>query len=162
MSGTGKAHRSTTQARTKARRLAMQALYQWDLSGTDLKVIEQQFRESEEYPGVDEEYFLELLHRIPALLDEVEAGLADSMGMTWTELDPVERAVLRLAGYELKERWDIPYKVVINEAVNLAKKFGAEQAHRFVNGVLDKAARTLRPVEHPDGGGGEGMFSKKT
>lgn len=162
MSGTGKANRSTTQARTKARRLAMQALYQWDLSGTDLKVIEQQFRESEEYPGVDEEYFLELLHRIPARLDEVEAGLADSMGMTWTELDPVERAVLRLAGYELKERWDIPYKVVINEAVNLAKKFGAEQAHRFVNGVLDKAARTLRPVEHPDGGGGEGMFSGKT
>jgi N utilization substance protein B len=157
--GTGKAKRVSSQARAKARRLALQALYQWDLSGTDLKLIEQQFRESEEYPGVDEDYFEELLHQVPARLDEVEAGLADCMQIGWAELDPVERAVLRLASYELQSRWDIPYKVVINEAVNLAKKFGAEQAHKFVNGVLDQAARKLRPVEHPDGSGG--TFSKK-
>lgn len=144
---TGKDNRGANQARAKARRLALQALYQWDLSGTDLKLIEQQFRESEEYPGVDEEYFSELLHQVPARLDVVEAGLAEDMQLSWAELDPVERAVLRLASYELQSRPDIPYRVVINEAVNLAKKFGAEQAHKFVNGVLDKAARRLRPHE---------------
>jgi N utilization substance protein B len=69
------------------------------------------------------------------------------MQLSWAELDPVERAVLRLASYELQSRPDIPYRVVINEAVNLAKKFGAEQAHKFVNGVLDQAARQLRPYE---------------
>jgi N utilization substance protein B len=148
MSGsTGKSSHGLNQARAKARRLALQALYQWDLSGTDLKLIEQQFRESEEFPGVDDEYFQELLHQVPARLDAVEAGLADCMQLTWAELDPVERAVLRLASYELQSRPDIPYRVVINEAVNLAKKFGAEQAHKFVNGVLDQAARQLRPYE---------------
>jgi N utilization substance protein B len=144
---TGKSGHGLNQARAKARRLALQALYQWDLSGTDLKLIEQQFRESEEYPGVDEAYFHELLHQVPASLDVVEAGLADAMQIPWAELDPVERAVLRLASYELQSCPDIPYRVVINEAVNLAKKFGAEQAHKFVNGVLDKAARHLRPHE---------------
>ncbi len=144
---TGKDNRGANQARAKARRLALQALYQWDLSGTDLKLIEQQFRESEEFPGVDDEYFQELLHQVPARLDVVEAGLADAMQIPWAELDPVERAVLRLASYELQARPDIPYRVVINEAVNLAKKFGAEQAHKFVNGVLDQAARHLRPHE---------------
>ncbi|MCW9059303.1 MAG: transcription antitermination factor NusB [Gammaproteobacteria bacterium] len=144
---TGKDNRGANQARAKARRLALQALYQWDLSGTDLKLIEQQFRESEEFPGVDDEYFQELLHQVPARLDTVEAGLAGAMQIPWAELDPVERAVLRLASYELQARPDIPYRVVINEAVNLAKKFGAEQAHKFVNGVLDQAARRLRPHE---------------
>ncbi len=144
---TGKDNRGANQARAKARRLALQALYQWDLSGTDLKLIEQQFRESEEFPGVDDEYFQELLHQVPARLDTVEAGLTGAMQIPWAELDPVERAVLRLASYELQARPDIPYRVVINEAVNLAKKFGAEQAHKFVNGVLDQAARHLRPHE---------------
>ena len=146
-SGTGKSGHGSNQARAKARRLALQALYQWDLSGTDLKLIEQQFRESEEFPGVDEDYFRELLHQVPARLDVVEAGLTAYMQIPWAELDPVERAVLRLASYELQSRLDIPYRVVINEAVNLAKKFGAEQAHKFVNGVLDQAARRLRPFE---------------
>ena len=145
--GTGKDNRGANQARAKARRLALQALYQWDLSGTDLKLIEQQFRESEEYPGVDEAYFNELLHQVPARLDVIEDGLVACMQIPWAELDPVERAVLRLASYELQARPDIPYRVVINEAVNLAKKFGAEQAHKFVNGVLDQAARQLRPRE---------------
>ena len=145
--GTGKENRGANQARAKARRLALQALYQWDLSGTDLKLIEQQFRESEEYPGVDEAYFHELLHQVPARLDAVEEGLVACMQIAWAELDPVERAVLRLASYELQSRPDIPYRVVINDAVNLAKKFGAEQAHKFVIGVLDQSARHLRPHE---------------
>ena len=146
-SGAGKSGHGLNQARAKARRLALQALYQWDLSGTDLKLIEQQFRESEEYPGVDEDYFHELLHQVPARLDVIEDGLVACMQIPWAQLDPVERAVLRLASYELQVRLDIPYRVVINEAVNLAKKFGAEQAHKFVNGVLDQAARSLRPHE---------------
>lgn len=147
-SGTEKVSR---QARAKARRLALQALYQWDLSGNNLGDIDQQFQESEEYSGVDAAYFEELLHQVPAQLDRVESGLVAHMKIAWKDLDPVERAVLRLASYELQFRPEIPYKVVINEAVNLAKKFGAEQAHKFVNGVLDQSARSLRPVEHPQG-----------
>lgn len=150
-SGIDKPRKVSRQARVKARRLAMQALYQWDLSGNNLADIDKQFKESDEYSGVDDLYFEELLHQIPARLDEVEAGLINSMQIGWKDVDPVERAVLRLASYELLAHVEIPYKVVINEAVNLAKKFGAEQAHKFVNGVLDKAARELRAVEHPDG-----------
>ena len=136
--GTGKENRGANQARAKARRLALQALYQWDLSGTDLKLIEQQFRESEEYPGVDEAYVHELLHQVPARLDAVEEGLVACMQIAWAELDPVERAVLRLASYELQSRPDIPYRVVINEAIDLSKQFSNADSKRFINGILDR------------------------
>lgn len=129
----------------------MQALYQWDLAGTGLRELEAQFRESEEFQRLDEAYFEELLHQVPARLDVIEAALADSIPLPLGQVDPVERAILRLAGYELQSRPDIPYRVVINEAVNLAKKFGAEQAHKFINGALDHAARRLRPLEHARG-----------
>jgi N utilization substance protein B len=76
------------------------------------------------------------------------------------DLDPVERAVLRMATYELMSRIDVPYKVIINEAVNLTKKFGAEQAYKYINGVLDHTARKLRAVEHPQGEGGSGLLKK--
>jgi N utilization substance protein B len=147
--------------RTRARRLAMQALYQWDLSGSDLAAIEVQFHEDEDFSNVDRDYFHELLHQVPARLDEVEAAFQSYLDRPVAELDPVERAVLRMAGYELLVRIDVPYRVVINEAVNLAKKFGAEQAHKYINGVLDQAARRLRPVEHPRGEGGSGLLNRK-
>lgn len=147
--------------RTRARRLAMQALYQWDLSGSDLADIEAQFLEDEDFAKADKDYFHELLHQTPARLAEVEQAFAGFLDRPLQELDPVERAVLRMAVYELMTRVDVPYKVIINEAVNLTKKFGAEQAHKYINGVLDQVARELRAVEHPQGSGGSGLLKKK-
>lgn len=146
--------------RTRARRLAMQALYQWDMSGNNLSEIEVQFLEDEDFSKADKDYFHELLHQVPARLDEVEAAFTPYLDRPLKELDPVERALLRLASYELLVRVDIPYKVVINESVNLTKKFGAEQAYKYINGVLDKTAQTLRNVEHPHGQGGSGLLKK--
>ncbi|HHJ14243.1 MAG TPA: transcription antitermination factor NusB [Gammaproteobacteria bacterium] len=137
--------------RTRARRLAMQALYQWDLSGNDLSDIEAQFVHEEGYGKADADYFRELLHQVPARLDEVQAAFVQYLDRPLEELDPVERAILRMSTYELLARPDVPYRVILNEAVNLTKKFGAEQAHKYVNGVLDKAARVLRAVEHSHG-----------
>lgn len=139
----------STAGRTRARRYALQALYQWDLSGSALREIEAQFHEDEDFSKVDAGYFHELLHQIPARLDEIDAHYRGFLDRSVDRLDPVERALLRLATYELAERIDIPYRVIINEAVNLGKKFGAEQAHTYINGVLDKAARVLRPLEYP-------------
>ena len=146
--------------RTRARRLAMQALYQWDMSDNNLSDIEAQFVEEDGFEKADADYFNELLHRIPAKLDEVEAAFEPYLDRPVKEIDPVERAVLRMASYELMTRIDVPYKVIINEAVNLTKKFGAEQAHKYVNGVLDQTARKLRAVEHPQGEGGSGLLKK--
>jgi len=138
----------------------MQALYQWDMSGNNLSEIEVQFLEDEDFSKADKDYFHELLHQVPARLDEVEAAFTPYLDRPLKELDPVERALLRLASYELLVRVDIPYKVVINESVNLTKKFGAEQAYKYINGVLDKTAQTLRNVEHPQGQGGSGLSKK--
>jgi N utilization substance protein B len=146
--------------RTRARRLAMQALYQWDMSGNNLSDIEAQFVEEEGFDKADADYFHELLHEVPAKLDVVEEAFVSYLDRPIKEIDPVERAVLRMASYELMTRIDVPYKVIINEAVNLTKKFGAEQAHKYINGVLDHAARQLRAVEHPQGEGGSGLLKK--
>jgi N utilization substance protein B len=146
--------------RTRARRLAMQALYQWDMSGNNLSDIEAQFVEEEGFDKADADYFSELLHNVPAKLDEIEEAFSPYLDRPVKEIDPVERAVLRMASYELLTRNDVPYKVIINEAVNLTKKFGAEQAHKYINGVLDQTARKLRAVEHPQGEGGSGLPKK--
>lgn len=138
----------------------MQALYQWDLSGNNLSEIELQFLEDEDFSKADKDYFHELLHQVPARLDDVEALFTPYLDRPLKEIDPVERAVLRMASYELLARMDVPYRVVINESVNLTKKFGAEQAHKYVNGILDKAARRARAVEHPLGEGGSGLLRK--
>jgi N utilization substance protein B len=155
-------HKHQSALRTRARRFAMQALYQWDLSGSNLNEIEIQFLEDEDFSQADKAYFHELLHQVPARLDEVEAAFTPYLDRPLRELDPVERALLRMASYELLARIDIPYKVIINESVNLTKKFGAEQAHKYINGVLDKTARQLRAVEHPQGAGGSGLLTKPT
>ena len=138
----------------------MQALYQWDLSSANLSEIEVQFLEDEDFSKADKDYFHELLHKVPAKLDEVEEAFAPYLDRPLNEIDPVERAVLRMATYELLTRIDVPYKVIINESVNLTKKFGAEQAYKYVNGVLDQTARRVRAVEHPQGEGGGGLLKK--
>jgi len=138
----------------------MQALYQWDLSGSNLSAIEVQFLEDEDFSKADKDYFHELLHEVPARLDEVEDAFTPYLDRPLKEIDPVERAVLRMASYELLARLDIPYRVIINESVNLTKKFGAEQAYKYVNGILDQTARRVRAVEHPQGQGGSGLLKQ--
>lgn len=134
---------SPYQGRQWSRRLALQAIYQWQLTGQDIDEIEVQFFGEENRRKADMSYFHELLHRVPACLDELDAHLSLHLDRPISDVDPVERAILRNACYELIYRRDIPPKVVINEAVNLTKKFGAEQGHRFVNGVLDRVIKRL-------------------
>jgi N utilization substance protein B len=134
--------------RHKARHYAMQALYQWHMAGSTLSDIEGEFRADYDFDKVDGEYFHTLLHEIPAQTDTIEACFEPYMvERSVEELDPIERALLRIGTFELLHRIDVPYKVVINEAVNLAKKFGAAESHKFVNGVLDQVARQTRSVE---------------
>jgi N utilization substance protein B len=134
--------------RRQARHYAVQALYQWQMSGNALNVIDAQFRTDFDFSATDTEYFHELLHQVPVRLKEINEHLEPCLvERALSEVGPVELAVLRMAMYELIARIDVPYKVVINEAVALAKKFGATDSHKFVNGVLDRAAQTLRQIE---------------
>ena len=139
----------TAQARSRARRYGMQALYQWDLSGLELTEIQRQFFEAEDFSSADSGYFIELLNGVGNHIEHIDSQIRTTLDRPMAQVDPVERAILRIAGYELLYRHDIPYRVTLNEAVLLAKKFGAEQGHAFVNGVLDKLARTVRPTESP-------------
>jgi N utilization substance protein B len=143
-----KAARNTLAAeRRKARHYGMQALYQWYMAGASLTDIEAEFRTDYDFSHVDLEYFQALLHGVPACVDQLEATLEPLLDRKLTELDPIERTLLRMGTFELAQRPDVPYKVVINEAVSLARKFGATDGHKYINGVLDKVARQLRKVE---------------
>jgi N utilization substance protein B len=139
--------RFSSAARSKARRLAMQAVYQWQMTAQDAADILAQFLADEDNRGVDAEYFETLVRSVVQGCAALDTLLAPTLARPLDEVDPVERAVLRVAAYELKHRPDVPYRVVLNEAVALAKKFGAEQGHTFVNAALDKLARELRAVE---------------
>ena len=139
----------TAQARTRARRYGMQALYQWDLSGLDLAEIQRQFFEAEDFTNADGGYFIELLNGVKTHIERIDSRISESIDRPVDRLDPVERAILRIACYELLFRHDIPYRVSINEAITLARKFGAEQGHTFINGVLDNMAHKIRPGESP-------------
>ncbi len=136
-----------SSARSLARERAMQALYQWQMTGQDLAEIEQQFIDEQDMKNVDKKYFKELLHGVPKRIDEFDLLCTELLSRPVEQVDPVERAILRIGLYELQQRVDIPYRVVINEAVELAKNFGAEQGHKFVNGTLDMAAKSLRAAE---------------
>ena len=134
--------------RRMARHYAMQALYQWQMAGASINSIEAEFRVDNDMSNVDLEYFHEVLHGVPEHLADIEATFEPFLvERSLTELDPITQALLRLATYEFKFRIDVPYKVVINEAVSLAKKFGAEDSHKFINGVLDKTAAVTRALE---------------
>lgn len=129
--------------RTRARRRALQALYQWQMAGQDLSDIDAQFQQEMDMSAADMELFHELLHGVPRRVDELDGMYSPLLDRPPEQLDPIERAILRMGSYELDARIDIPYRVVINEAVELAKQFGAEQSHRYINGVLDKVARGI-------------------
>ncbi|MBL8258296.1 MAG: transcription antitermination factor NusB [Candidatus Competibacteraceae bacterium] len=133
--------------RAWARRCAAQALYQWQLTGQEPARIATQFLADQDLGKADPDYFRELVFKIPERAGEIDAVLAPFLDRPIGQIDPVECAILRIGGYELIAHPDIAYRIVLNEAVELAKIFGAEQGHRFVNGVLDKVARTVRPAE---------------
>ena len=135
-------------ARSKARRIAVQALYQWDVGGgSQLADIEQQFIQQREVRGADLDYFHELLFGVAGRSVELDASYAPTLDRAVAQLDPVERAVLRIATWEFQHSPGVPVRVVINEAVEMAKRFGAEQSHKYINGVLDRTARQLRATE---------------
>ena len=138
---------SLAKARGKARRLAMQALYQWQMTADDIDGIEQQFMEENDMKSVDQEYFSELLLGVLTEITLIDTELGKHMPRKIGAVDPVERAILRIAVYEFIKRQDVPYRVVLNEAVVLTKKFCAEKSHTFVNAVLDKVARDTRAHE---------------
>lgn len=133
--------------RRKARHYGMQALYQWQMAGGSPTDIEAEFRDEYDFSHVDLEYFQALVHGVVGSADELDQLLSPLLDRGINELDPIEHALLRMGVFELRDRIDVPFKVVINEAVALTKKFGATDGHKYINGVLDKAARTLRKVE---------------
>jgi transcription antitermination protein NusB len=141
-------HQRQIHARRAARRRAMQALYSWQLTRDDPLNILAEFRDDEEHAKVDAEYFREIFIGVTRRSQEFDTRMEPALGgRPLAQLDPIEHALLWLGIWELSERPDVPYRVVINEAVEIAKKFGAEQSHRFINGVLDTLARDLRGAE---------------
>ena len=136
--------------RTKARHHAVQAIYQWQMAGHDVSEVGNQFLDAEDLNSFEVEYFKDLLHGVPANLDELDAELKDCVDRSIDSVDPVERAIIRLGAYEMMRHPEVPYRVVINEAVELAKVFGAEKGHKYVNGVLDKLARKVRNIGNRD------------
>jgi N utilization substance protein B len=136
-----------TNKRSSARQYALQALYQWQVAKQDIVVIESQFLEDEELAKADVGLFVDLLHGVPRELTQLDEALDPLLDRPVSQVDPVERAILRIGAFELIHHLDIPYRVVINEAVELAKTYGAEKGHRYVNGVLDKLAHRIRASE---------------
>ena len=132
--------------RRKARRLVLQALYQWLMSGSDPLVISKQYREAT-LGKVDWNYFEEVFSEIPGATQKLNESLEPLLDRELAALDPIEKALLYLGTFELANRIDVPYRVVINECVELAKVFGATDSHKYINGVLDKLASELRPAE---------------
>ena len=138
---------SKPKMRQKARRLLVQALYSWDVGGTDLITIEAEFHVDNNMATVDKELFHDVLFGVPKNLREIDAAYELYLDREQEQLDPVSRAILRLSTYEMIHRIDVPYKVVINEGVNLAKTFRPTDAFKFVNGILDQVAIAKRAIE---------------
>ena len=134
-------------ARRRSRESALQGLYQWLVSGEDIGVIDAHMREQAGFGKADAAHFDALLHGCVLEAADLDAVLARHVDRKTTELSPIEHAVLMIGAYELKHCMDVPYKVAINEAVELAKSFGGTDGHKYVNGVLDRAAIDLRPLE---------------
>ncbi len=140
------------KARTVTRYRVLQALYQWQLTGQELELIESQFLDAQDIDIENEQdmqqadisYFKHLLHAIPLKIEQLDTAIVPFLDRSMTQLDPVELAILRIGCYELIHCPDIPFKVVINEAVELAKLFGATQSHKYINSILDKLAHTLQ------------------
>ena len=132
--------------RQKARRMVLQALYQWELAKASVSDIQAEFRAY--YLGkIDWKYFNEVFPAIPPLVEDLDAAIIPMLDRKIEMLDPIELSLLRFGMYELLHRIDVPYKVVIHESVELARIFGATDGHKYINGILDKAARQIRTLE---------------
>jgi transcription antitermination protein NusB len=125
----------------------LQALYQWQLSKSSLSQIEAEFRTDNDFAKVDTEYFSEVFYAIPKMVDELDKQFDVFLDRAIAEVDPIEVSLLRMGTYELMHRVDIPYRVVLNEAVELAKQFGGTDGHKYINGILDKLSLRLRSAE---------------
>jgi N utilization substance protein B len=135
-------------ARSRARRRALQAVYAWQLSGNRVDHVIDQFRAEQDMQIADLGYFEDLVRGVARMHEELDAAILPFLDREIARVDPIERAVLRIAAWELRERIDVPYRVVINEAVETTKRFGSEHGHTYVNGVLDKLAAQWRAPEY--------------
>ncbi len=135
------------KSRSLARRLAVQAIYEWQVSANSEDQIKKSFLEDNKLNDECAEYFSDLLFGVASNQPEIDAKMADFVDREVKQIDPVELAILRLGFYELIKRLDIPYRVSLNEWINLAKEFGAPRSHAYINGVLDKASQQLRSAE---------------
>ncbi|WP_367606190.1 transcription antitermination factor NusB [Legionella sp. W05-934-2] len=131
----------------KARRLALQAMYQWHMTKLDSHEIELQFRISNDFEKIDVDYFSRLLHGISQSISQIDNLYEPYLDRSIDSLNPVERCLLRIGSYELANMLEIPYKVILDESVNMSREFGATDAHKYVNGVLNQVAKTLRATE---------------
>ena len=130
--------------RRRARECAVQALYSWAVSQNSPEIVELNFMTEQDMKGVDTPYFRKLFRQTVENVEAVERTMQGYLDRGLAELDPIEKAILRLAVYELQFEADVPYKVVINEAIEVAKVFGADESHKYINGVLDKIAPLVR------------------
>lgn len=135
-------------ARRRSRRALLQAVYQWQMTGAETAAIERDLADEGSLKKADREFFRALLRGVVFGTEELDALLTPTLDRKLGELDKVELALLRLGAYELKHRIDVPFRVVIDEYVELAKTYGAEESFRYVNGVLDRLAQDLRALEH--------------
>lgn len=133
--------------RVRARRCAVQALYQWQMAGHKPSDILKEFVAERELVKVDLDYFATLTSEIPKRIELLQGDIATAIDREWLKIGPVERSVILIGAYEMRFCPNVPWRVVINEAVELCKMFGAEEGHRYINGVLDKLARHVRPLE---------------
>ena len=134
-------------ARSRSRRRALQALYAWQMSGNGMTAVMRQFEHEQDMQVADLEYFEDLLRGVERNVGLLDLALRPHLDREVEQVDPIERAVLRMAAYELKFRLDVPYRVVINEAIEVTKRFAADHGHSYVNGVLDALAGDLRSLE---------------
>ena len=138
-------------ARSRARRRALQAVYAWQMSGNPVARVIDEFRHEQDMEIADLDYFEDLVRGVDTHCAELDGALAPHLDREIDRVDPIERAALRIGAYELRHRIDVPYRVVINEAVEVAKRFGTDYGHTYVNGVLDKLAAEWRTAEFEAG-----------
>ena len=141
---------SSKEPRRRARRRALQALYQWQVNPVAVPELLAQFRQTQDFGNVDDAWFEALVRGVSETSDQLATDLAPFMGRDFASLDLIEQIILKMSAWELRYAPDLPVPVILNEAVDLARRFGAEQGHSFVNAVLDRAARQWRPGEGRD------------
>jgi transcription antitermination protein NusB len=139
--------KSSIKEKRRARRLALQALYQWLMSKQELTAIEAQFKAFKSMEKVDADYFCKILYGVPKHLEALDAHFSPFLDREVQALNPIELTVLRLGAFELVYCLDLPYRVILDEAISMTKEFGSQDGHRYVNGVLNNLARKLRPNE---------------